>query len=211
MVGRFADIFKRHVRRRLVIYGLVMTAFIAGVVFGARAMDQVSEEGRLALMPAIEALLETSDVTPTPADIVLRRALGDYVLKLLGVIALLGLSVIGAPLVLAVVFVRGFALGFATMFLVDRFMVRGLLLAVAALLPQNLLAVPAIVAAGAGAVSFSVAAARVLLGRRDINMYRQFAASGMVLVFSGVALVAAAFVEAYVSPVLLDIAVRFLL
>lgn len=212
MAGRFGDIVRGHVRRRLAIYVCVIASFMAGVVFGALAIDHVSEDGRAALVPAIERLWEPLDDRPfTPPETVVRRALFDNVSKFLGVIGLLGLSVIGAPLVLAVVFVRGFALGFTTMFLIDRFMVRGLFLAVAALLPQNLLAVPAVIAASAGAAGFSVAAVRVLFGRRDINMYRQFVSSGVVLFLSGVALVAAAFVEAYVSPVLLDAAARFLM
>lgn len=210
MVGGWTDIFRTYVRRRLVLAVCVVIVFVAGIVTGGLALQFVADEGRAALVEEVQSLLRFVDSRPAaaPAD-VLKVALGEYVLKVPFVIGLLGLSVIGAPIVLAVIFVRGFVLGFTTMFLIDGLFLRGVVLAAAALLPQNLLAVPATVIAGIAALSFSTAAARVLLGRRDINMYQQFASAAVVLLLSAVTLIGAAFVEAYVSPVLMSTASRF--
>jgi len=188
----------------------VILVFAAGVAAGAAALDLVAEDGRTALLGEVRSLIDTADGRArTTAGDVLRRALTEYVFKVVGVMALLGLSVIGAPLVLAVVFARGFALGFAAMFLVNGLLLQGVVLAVAALLPQNLLAVPAFVAAGAATLSLSSSATRVLLGRRDINLPQQVVATGLVLAFCCIALVGAAFIEAYVSPVLIHTTARF--
>ncbi|MFS8542610.1 MAG: hypothetical protein LOD91_02040 [Limnochordales bacterium] len=55
-----------------------------------------------------------------------------------------------------------------------------------------------------------VAAARVLLGRRDIPLHHHFFNTVLLLLASGGMLVAATFLEAYVTPVLMDAVVRLL-
>ncbi|REJ32141.1 MAG: hypothetical protein DIU83_09385, partial [Bacillota bacterium] len=65
-------------------------------------------------------------------------------------------------------------------------------------------------AAGVAALSFAGAAVRALSGRRDVNVSRHLAGFVLILAASGAALVAAAFVEAYVSPVLMGTAARWL-
>lgn len=209
VAGRFADMMKAHVRKRTASYVFVIVVFAAGVLTGAFALDFVSDDGRSALVGEIRSMMRPGETRPVAPEHVLRTAAAEYVLQVPLFIGLLGLSVIGAPLILAVIFVRGFVLGFTTMFLIDGLVVPGFFLAVAALLPQNLLAVPAVVAAGAGALAFSGAAARVLVGRRDINMYHHFVTTAGALVFSAAALVGAALIEAYISPVLMNAAARF--
>lgn len=212
MGGRFGEALWGYVRRRAASHALAFLAFAAGVAAGAAAPAWIAEEGRAALLGEVRTLMERAGGgPPPPPEDVLRSALAEHVLKGPVLIGFFGLSVIGAPLVLAVVFARGFALGFAAALFVDGFFLRGVPLAVAALAPQALLAAPAVVAAGAAAVAFSAAAGRLLLGRREINTGHQFFATAAVLAASGAALVGAAFVEAYVSPVLLSAAVRLFL
>lgn len=212
MAGRFPDILRGYFRRRTAVYLCVIIVLAMGAGFGGLAVGYVDEEDRSALAGHVEGLLSAPETRlPAPPERVLQQALMEQLLKTVGLVGLFGLSVIGAPLVLAVVFLRGFALGFTGAFLVDRLGWRGIPLALASLLPHNVLAVPALVLAGASAISFSVAAARVLMGRRDINMYQQFLTTVLLLAASGLALVAASFLEAYVTPVLMDAVARILL
>lgn len=211
MIGRFVDMVTAHVRKRAALYVFVVIVFVAGVATGVFALDFVSDDGRSALVGEFRSMLQRVETSPAEPKHVLRTAVGEYVLQVPLFIGLLGLSVIGAPVVLGVVFVRGFVLGFTTMFLIDGLYVPGFVLAIAALLPQHLLIVPAVVAAGAGALTFSGAAARVLLGRRDINMYSHFASTAGALSFSAAALVGAACIEVYISPVLMHTAARLLM
>lgn len=209
MVGRWADVVRAYVRRRIALALCVVIVFAAGLATGALALDYVAEEGRTALASEVESLLDVVGGKPAaPPGDVLRTALTEYVVKIPVLSGVLGLSIVGAPAVLALIFVRGFVLGFTAMFLIDGWWLSGAVLAAVALLPHNLLAVPATLAAGTGALGFSAAAARTLLGRRDVNMYHQFATTLFVLLFSAAALVGAAFVEAYVSPVLMGVAAQ---
>jgi len=74
----------------------------------------------------------------------------------LGILWLLGLTVVGAPLVILLVGARGFILGFTVGFLVQEKAGQGLLLALVAVLPQNLFYVPGLIVAGALALYFTM-------------------------------------------------------
>lgn len=212
MARRWGDVIRGYVRRRVPLLLCLVIVFGAGATTGALAVDLVAADGRAALAEEVDALIRIAGSRPAaPAADIVRFALVEYVAKVAGVIGLLGLSMVGAPMVLVVVFLRGFVLGFTALFLMDGRWLPGIALALAGLLPHNLLAVPATLAAGVGALSFSGAAWRALLGRRDVNMYHQLAGSLLVLCASAAALVAAALVEAYVSPVLMSTASRLLL
>ncbi|HEY8416543.1 MAG TPA: stage II sporulation protein M [Limnochordales bacterium] len=211
MAGRWPDILRGYFRRRTATYLCVLIVFAMGVVFGGLAVGHVDETDRSALAQYVEGLLARGQARAlAPAEEVMRQAVLDDLLKTVGLVGLLGLSVIGAPLVLGVVFLRGFVLGFTGAFLMDQMQLRGLVVALVSLLPHNVLAVPAVLVAGASAVGFSVTAARVLLGRRDIHISHHFLSTLLLLAASGAVLVAAAFVEAYVTPVLMDAVTRFL-
>src|SRR5690606_33764111 len=175
MGGRFGEALRGYVRRRAASHALAFLAFAAGVAVGAAAPAGMAAGGGAgAARPAGSGegggaprwgegrrLRERAGGgPPPPPEDVLRSALAEHVLNGPVLIGFFGRSVIGAPLVLAVVFARGFALGFAAALFVDGFFLRGVPLAVAALAPQALLAAPAVVAAGAAAVAFSAAAGR---------------------------------------------------
>jgi len=211
VAGRFSDVLRGYFRRRIAIYAGVVIVLAMGAAFGALAAVRVGDPGRADLAAQVQGLLDPPESRRLAApEEVLHRALVDQVVKTVGVMGLLGLSVIGAPAVLGFVFFRGFVLGFTGAFLVAHLGWRGAVLALAALLPHNVLAVPAVLVAGATAAGFSLAAARVLLGRRDINMYHQFLNTLLLLAASAGALVAAAFLEAYITPVLVDAVARIL-
>ncbi len=155
VVGGWTDILRAYVRRRLVLCRFVVIVFVAGLATGGLRFSLSPTKGAQRWWRKCSPCCASSTARPAaaPAD-VLKVALGEYVLKVPFVIGLLGLSVIGAPVVLAVIFVRGFVLGFTTMFLIDGLFFRGVVLAAAALLPQNLLAVPATVIAGIAGAQF---------------------------------------------------------
>lgn len=120
-------------------------------------------------------------------------------LLFIALIFLAGITVIGIPVMLGLVAIRGFALGFAVWFVIGEMGGPGVVLVLAAIVPQNLLLIPTALFAAAAAVSFAL-----LLVRRGFNpevgVWSNFLRySAMQLGAAGVA-VSAAFVEAYLTP-----------
>ncbi len=116
-----------------------------------------------------------------------------------GVIYIAGLTVIGMPVVAAVLFLRGYALGFTTGFLVRQKGVYGFVLVLAEVFPQNVLLLAVFLFAAVASFSFSL-----LLLRRGFNpetpVFPFFLRYTGMMVAGGVVALGAAVVEAYVVP-----------
>lgn len=83
-------------------------------------------------------------------------AAGISNLKIIAVVWVLGLTVIGIPLIAAVVFTRGFALGFTSAFLIKLKGLAGVVTVFLAIFPPNLVAIPLIILASASGIVFSL-------------------------------------------------------
>ncbi|HHW13871.1 MAG TPA: stage II sporulation protein M [Firmicutes bacterium] len=197
--------------RQALIYLLVAVLFAAGSLFGALAATALTPGQAAGVAGEVRAFIGAvkSGDFGSRAEVA-RTALVRDVIRTVGLCWLLGLSVVGLPLVLVIVFSRGFLLGFTVAVLVKELAIGGLAVALVAILPQSLLNVPATVVAAVGAVSFAVALMRDRsLGRagfwRGVGAYTALA-SGAAVVMAGGALV-----EGYVAPVLLQWTVRYLI
>lgn len=201
-----------YVRERLVLYLFLAAVFGLGLGAGALGATALDAAGKSELDQFLSGFLRNlSEGGGSPAEL-LQRALVADVLKTSGAMGLLGLSLIGAPLVLALLFLRGFALGFTASFLIGETGLAGALFTASALVPHNLLAVPGALLAAGAAIGFAGAGVRILAGRRGAGtVYGKLAAYTGLILISCLFFAAAALVEAYVTPILARATVGLLL
>jgi stage II sporulation protein M len=119
-----------------------------------------------------------------------------------------GLSVVGGVGALAVVAVRGFSVGFTVCFIVRELGLAGVALALASVMPHNLIAAPALVQASAGSLVFSAAVIGSRLAGVDTSPTDGFRQSATVMLRSATALILASLVQTYISPALVILAAR---
>ena len=201
----------RYFRRRAATYVFLIVVFIMGSVSGAFAIRALSTEQSDDLAAYIQTFLQGFPQTSAVSSkIAIRQTLLENIAKTVGLMWLLGLSVLGAPFVLGLLFLRGFILGFTVGFMVKEMVLKGIVLAIVSVVPHNLLVVPAIILAGGASLSFSWAALQTLLGRRDLNMYHHFLGTTLLVVAACGLMGAAALVESYVTPMLIEAATRYL-
>ncbi|NMB20997.1 MAG: stage II sporulation protein M [Firmicutes bacterium] len=213
IAGAIGELLGEYFMRHLPLYLALILLFVTGLGFGAVATQKLSpvQKDDLAhYIAGVYSSLRDDDGTTSPKGEVFYQSVMDNVVKTMGLILLLGLTVIGAPLILAIVFVRGFVLGFTIGFLVQETMVQGLFLSTTCVLPQNLLLVPAILIAAGGALSFSATALKTLLGLSKEGIYGQFASTTFLGLCSGALCILAALIEAYLTPILAHLGSGFL-
>ena len=131
------------------------------------------------------------------------RGILEWQLYSLGILWLLGLTVVGAPLVILLVGARGFILGFTVGFLVQEKAGQGLLLALVAVLPQNLFYVPGLLGAGTLALYFTLSlfkTSRKTPVLTRILFYTLLYAALALLVLAGT------WIEAYLVPGIMRLA-----
>ncbi|MFY9377537.1 MAG: stage II sporulation protein M, partial [Peptococcia bacterium] len=138
----------------------------------------------------------TVDFSPT-----MRQALNKNLYNLLKLLVL-GLTVIGLPLILALIFTRGFVLGFTVTFLIRQKAWQGGLIALLAILPPNILSLPTHFIAAVLAINCSLFLIRG--DNRRSNSLAQYFLSylGYFLILT-VIMIASALIEGYLTPLLI--------
>lgn len=206
---RIAGGLEDYLHRRTAIYFLVVALFIMGSAFGAVAVNALSPEQRLDLKTYLDSFFHGLKEGPGVSQAgVLQRSLLTNVVKTGAVLWVLGLSVVGIPLVLIVVFTRGFVLGFTVGFLVKEMAYRGIVLAFLSVLPHNLLLIPALIVGGVAAISFALSFLTGRLGWHREGLGGEFAAYTLIMLGVCTAMGAAALVEGFVTPTLLQLVSR---
>jgi len=201
----------RHVKENIGVYCLIILLLTVGIIFGSlanRALDGTQKADLLNYMQTFFQDLSAQSSKFSGA-VLARKAISQNLRNGLFV-WLAGLLVFGLPLVLGAVCLRGFALGFTVGFLVNEMGYRGILFSVAALLPQNMFSLPALLVISVVSTAFSLSVLRNRLSRQKTNIRQNLLTSGgLVLCMCGFLIVAGA-VEAYVTPVFMRLIAGFL-
>lgn len=212
--GALGELILGYFQRHLPLYLALIFLFTLGLGFGALTTQKLSplqKEDLTGYLNSVYASLGKDPNSVGKRSDLFYQSMLDNVVKTTGLMFVLGLTVIGAPLILGVVFLRGFVLGFTVGFLVQEAVVRGLVLSTAAVLPHNLLVVPALLVGAASALSFAAAALKRLLGISQESISGQFASTTFLALCSCILLILATLVETYLTPVLVQFSSGFLI
>ncbi|WP_027724407.1 stage II sporulation protein M [Tuberibacillus calidus] len=195
----------KHVEDNLSIYIFIIVLFLMGIVFGAIIVNSLPQQTKANLLTYLQRFFgQVSEGQLADRGAMLGESFKNY-LQYLGLIWLLGLSMIGLPIIFILLFLKGIVVGFTVGFLVNRMGLHGFIIAMASVFPQNLLMIPIFIIASAASVAFSLKMIRQLLIRTRKNpLLPQFlnyvGLFGMIVA----AIFLAACFEAYVSPILMQ-------
>ncbi|MEG6585655.1 stage II sporulation protein M [Dendrosporobacter sp. 1207_IL3150] len=212
MLGYFRQGLGDYLKSNIVAYFFIILIFIVGIVVGALAVKTLPDEQKTELISYLRILFNgLTKGTDGVGDI--SNMLGTVIInnvKTIVLMFILGFTVIGIPFVLFMVFTRGFIIGFTVGFLVNEYVMKGLLFALASVLPHNFLAVPAIVITGVSAIAFSLKLIRRKTNGRS-NIFSESLIYTGICITMMVVMVIAAVIEVYVSPVFMKLVAGILL
>jgi len=196
----------KHFRQNLGLYVVLAGIYIAGVVFGSLGVGALQPEHQKELAGFVQkSFVELTIGTPqtTLTDLIWEN------LKVILVTYVLGMTVIGMPLIFVLVFTRGFVLGFAVGFLIQVRGWQGIAVTLMSILPPALINIPVLTVTAVCAITFSLTLVRGSTGWQGGALTRQFALySGSVLLMICFAWIAA-LLQAYVSPFMLKVILAY--
>ncbi len=179
-----------------------------GVIFGAIVVNSLSFAQKEDLYLYLgKFFTEIEGGRMTSSEDMFRQSFLHNV-KSLGILWLLGISIIGLPLIFVLVFMKGVVVGFSVGFLVNQMGWSGFLLSFVSILPQNIIIIPAFIFIGAVSASFSITLIRKIFMRGQTSMQLPmipFFSRYVVFLVAAIAVITvAAGVEAYLSPSLME-------
>ncbi len=205
----FKQVVQEYFKQKWFLFLFVTVFFCMGIFFGATAAKVISIDQADHLSGYFNGFLEKVSATPVGEQMYFRYNVLSNLYILLSMYVL-GLTVIGIPLVLVAVFSRGFILGFTVGFLVRVKAVKGFIFALISVMPHNLLIIPAIIIGGVTALSFSALLVKRRFSSQNITLANHLGIYTSVMLVLSLATAAASFVETYVTPVFIKSAANWM-
>lgn len=191
-------------RDNLNLYVFVGVLVAVGAIFGALLVNALTLEQQQELADEIGVYLTNVQDSQHFSHITTFWDSFWFYSKWLLLIWLLGLSVIGIPLVLVLDFLKGVLIGFAVALLTQQFAWKGVFFFLAATAPQNALVIPALLIASVSSARFAYFVARERLFRRKGQLLPPFLAHTAVTLLMLLMLGLASLYVAFLSPLLLE-------
>ncbi|WP_166639166.1 stage II sporulation protein M [Aureibacillus halotolerans] len=200
---------RQHLHKHHSLFVFSATLLLVGIIFGALIVNSLTLLQKDDLYKYLGHFFTDvqSDHLATPTIIFAQSFWQDV--KTIGLMWLLGLSVIGAPIVMGLAFIKGVFVGFTVGFLVTQMGWQGVVLSAFAIMPQNMIIVPVYICVCAMSIAFSMQLIRNQLSTRHRKpfwpIFRQFsiATATLCVLF----IVSAAF-EAWISPYFMRLALH---
>lgn len=204
MRNRLGQTVQTYLREHQSLYLFAVILFAMGVIFGAVIVNSLELSQKQELMGFLQYFFSNMHEHGITDPGLHFQQTFFFHLKTVGIIWVLGLSIIGLPLILLILFLKGVVVGFTVGFLVDQLQWKGVTYAIAGILPQNMLIVPALLIVGVGGISFSLRLikSRFIAKRGGILPY--FWSYTAIMVVMLLVLTLASLLEAYLSPRLMQ-------
>lgn len=200
----YQNIVATHFREHSSIYLFVIVLFLMGVIFGAVVVNSLSFSQKEDLFYYLSQFFGqvSNGKVATSGDLLIQSFFHNS--KFIGLMGILGISIIGLPVILILLFMKGMVVGFTVGFLVNQMGWNGFLLSFVSVLPQNLIIIPIFIVTATVAVNISLKMIRRQFMKKISEPILPMLGKYMVLFFiAGLFLALAAAIEAYLSPSLM--------
>ena len=205
MFKKLKDDITAHIENNRNSYFFLLLTFVLGVSAGAFTVNGLSVIQRDELNNYFQGFLQLLNNQTIEGSELFSYGLVEN-MKLVGLLWLLGLTIIGIPFIFLIISVKGFIIGFSSGFIINALGIKGLLFSAFSLLPKEIIIVPCLIAIGVNGIRFSIYIAR----RKSTNeiskgIKTSFISNCLVTVlFTCIILVGIA-LDAYVTPVMVRI------
>jgi len=188
------------------LFLFVFVLFIVGMIFGSIASDILDNRQKNFLFNYLDSFLHVlKNNGMEDPFVVFKYTFGNY-LKIIGLLWMLSISIIGIPFLVIFVFLKGLTIGFSIGFLVGGLSFKGMLFSLLAVVPQNLLIIPALFTIVVFGLNFSFLFVKNMMVNNRLNIFQHLISfSSIVLLMVFVIFIATLF-EAYISPILMSFA-----
>ncbi|MBX6395604.1 MAG: stage II sporulation protein M [Alicyclobacillaceae bacterium] len=202
----------RYLQHHANIYRFVAVLFLVGVFFGAIIEGSLGAAQKQALADETSRFFTVVAAGRGASVTDIARHAAAVHLKWVAFIWIFGLSIVGMPFIVGLVFLKGFVIGFSIAFFVEKYAWPGFFVSMAGMLPQNLLAVPALMACATAGLAFSFDLFRKGFSNQiRTALVRHLTLYSSLVLLTAVVLMVSAGIEGVVSGWLMKAAVsRFL-
>lgn len=177
---------------------------LIGIISGILFIFFISKTDKLLVKD--ELTLFFSNLKDNKLDYVssLINSLSSNLLYLI-IIWILGISIIGMPVIIFMLFFKGFIFGFSISTIINNLGFKGILVAISYQLPHSLIFLILLVLISFYAINFSVRLFRILFLKENINLNIYFKKYNQVMIICLLIAILCSLFEVFLTPILINL------
>lgn len=195
----FSEILKTYFKNNIILFIVLFSVLVIGIVIGSISVNLISDIQTRNILTFINGFLSSINNVNINSSAVFSVSLSNN-LKVALILIISGLTVIGMPVIFVTLFFRGLSLGFTVGFFIREMGIKGVIFSLLAILPQNIIIIPAIISIGVTGIMFSKA---ILKNKKHTNSYNYpylLLNYGILNFMFCISLLIASLIEGYISP-----------
>ena len=186
-----------YLREHAFLLALVVILFVMGLIFGILAAGVLDKDQKVSLNSYIDQGLHSKSYVSN--SIYARQTIISNI-QTVFFLFFMGISVIGVPLALLLIFTRGFILGFSSGFLFQTMGLKGFILTMTGILPHNLLIIPALFLMLIAVIDCAAALTKIRFTKKPVSIGDELMRCSFLNLLVLVVMVLAGLVQGYVTP-----------
>ncbi len=209
MLIRIRAALHEYIKENLFIVFICLILFIIGSISGGIMALTLPQESMEEISDYLEAFFEfKQDQNEIDTYSILLSSLGQK-LTMVSVIWMLGITIIGIPLVLTIIFLKGLLLGYTVTVLTSQMSFGGFIFSIISLLPHNILFLPAFLLTCIAAISVSITLFKNHFTRQGKNLSIELINYIFIIISTTGITFFASLVEAYITPTFMNLFLNY--
>lgn len=201
---KIKESYVRHIKTNFLIYFIVILCLMIGISAGAITIKVLDEDQKRQLISFLDSFFKILNESEVSGLSILKVSIMNNLQTVL-IVWLLGVLIIGIPIIMVVLILRGFIIGFTVGFLIDGLGIKGFLFALFAILPQNIFIIPCIVIVSVIAIKFAFTIVKCKFKKIRYNYFKRLLTYSSTILIISLLIIIGSLIEAYITPIFLKL------
>lgn len=202
---RFRDAILNHIKQNNGLYFLVLIFFGIGVGIGAFTFITLDDIQKQELIKYLQNFFQVLTGNNVDSIAILKQSIKNNLQNWI-VIWIIGVTIIGIPVTLILIGIRGFIIGFTVGSFVDGLGIKGVIFTLLAIVPQNIIIIPCFIVMSVISIGFSLMIIRNKLARRvTMGFWQKFTYYSLFTIVLFLISILGCLIESYITPELVKI------
>lgn len=201
----------KNIKDNFILYFLLVLILMVGISAGAITINALGKEQSQNLISFLDSFLKVLSQEKIDSFTLLKHSLINN-LQTIILIWILGITVIGLPLIIFIVALRGFIVGFSVGFLINELGFKGFVFSILTILPQNIFVIPGVIALSTLSINFAL---KIITNKTrpgaKFSFLSELTKYSISASFFSLVIIMGSFVEAYVTPLFMKILLGYVL
>jgi stage II sporulation protein M len=191
------------------LYLFLLLIFIIGVIFGSIFITILDDQDKTSVLNQIGNFFSQIKSNKINFITAFKNSITSNLIYI-ALVFILGISIIGIPIVIIMLFLKGFMLGFSVASIIAKYKILGLLGAVTYIFPHIILSVIVIFVISYYALKISYSIFKAVIDKKTINFSEIINRYSVVMLIGVIAMVISSLIEAFVSPYIMKLFTMFI-